>query len=91
MSFSDAQARPCVDGARIREELIAAGLLVPQAEAAMRPVTLPHDYVVFRLDDAGRAAAKRHIAAAHGNWTPHAGERDLRPPTIAERERIAYG
>jgi hypothetical protein len=56
---------PTSSGAQLRESLIDAGVLRPAQRTGsltLRPVYLPPDRVVLRLDAAGRTAAARCIA-----------------------------
>ncbi|MCC7017926.1 MAG: hypothetical protein IT564_12055 [Rhodospirillales bacterium] len=50
----------------LRAELIASGVLRPGPELELRPVRLPADVAVLRLDGLGRRAAARHVAEGRG-------------------------
>jgi hypothetical protein len=54
---------PAGGAGALRDELVAAGVLVPGV-GELRAVTLPPGAAVVRLDAAGRAAAAREIARA---------------------------
>lgn len=54
------------DPTDIRADLIAAGLLIPtpiENSPRLSRLELPPDRFVLRLDDAGKAAARRHTLA----------------------------
>lgn len=55
-----------IDPRDLRAALIDAGLLRPGPALELRPVRLPEDVVVLRLDGLGRRAAARHVAEGRG-------------------------
>jgi hypothetical protein len=57
-----------IAGSELRARLIAAGAIRPKVRPFLLPTATP---ATLLLDDAGRAAAERHIAAGAGRVIEH--------------------